>query len=83
MDEPLISLLQREVTILAKNYGQLNRTCWEISRLLLRHRLEYGMTSVNKGESGAESERSRGSPAVVESSSVPDEPSWVQEEVPF
>ena len=54
--EPLTSLLQRELTILAKQFGSLSGTCWEISRLLLRAREEYGMMAINKGKSGAESD---------------------------
>ena len=76
MNEPITSLLQREVTILAKNFGQLERTCWELSRLLLRARDEYDMTSVNKGESGTES--ADGVDPLPESASVPDEPRWLQ-----
>ncbi len=78
--EPVTSLLQRELTILSKNFGQLQRTCWELGRLLLRARTEYGMTSVNKGKSGTESERRSETPAVSGSAS---EPPWVQEEIPL
>ena len=54
--EPLTSLLQRELTILSKNFGQLGGTCYALSRLLLRAREEYGMMAINKGKSGAESD---------------------------
>ena len=54
INEPLTSLLQRELTVLSKNFGGLGRTCWELSRLLLRARDEYDKMTINKGESGAE-----------------------------
>ena len=52
MDEPITSLLQREVTILSKNFGQLRQTCWEISRLLLRLREEYAKDDSQQGDVG-------------------------------
>ena len=78
MNEPLTSLIQRELAILSKNFGGLQRTCWELSRLLLRAREEYDMTSVNKGKSGAKSD---GAGPLPESGSAPDEPRWLQGEL--
>ncbi len=78
MIEPLTSLIQRELTILSKNFGLLGRTSWELSRLLLRARDEYDMTSVNKGRSGAEFPKNAASSLP---DSVPAEPSWIQEEM--
>ena len=80
MLEPLTSLFQRELTILSKNFGQCGRTCWELSRLLLRAREEYDKDGFYKGESGAEAGGQSGPPAMVDSVSVPDEPSYLQEE---
>ncbi len=40
MVEPITSLLVREMTILAKNFGHLGRTSYEISRLLRESQLE-------------------------------------------
>ena len=54
LPEPFTSLVQRELVILSKNFGQLGRTCWELSRVLLRAREEYDKMAINKGESGAE-----------------------------
>ncbi len=34
MPEPIQSLLVRELTILAKNFGQASSTLWELSRVL-------------------------------------------------
>ncbi len=51
------SLLIREVTILAKSFGQLQRNCWELSRVLLRALEEYDKMTLNKGESGGDSDR--------------------------
>ena len=76
MNEPITSLLQRELTIFSKNFGGLQRTCWELSRLLLRARDEYDMTSVNKGKSGTES--TDGVDPLPESGSASDEPLWLQ-----
>ncbi len=77
MLEPITSLIQREMTILSKNFGHLGRTSWELSRLLLRAREEYGKMALTQGELGAELRRSV-PPAVVDSCSVPDEPALLQ-----
>jgi hypothetical protein len=65
MIEPITSLLQRELTVLSKNFGQLGRTSWELSRLLLRARSECDKMAINKGESGAEVVDCSVTPAVV------------------
>ncbi len=38
MIEPFPSLLQRELAILSRDYGRVSRSCWEMSRVLLRLR---------------------------------------------
>ena len=79
--EPFQSLLAREVTILSKNFGQLQRTCWELGRVLLRERDSYDKMAINKGKSGAKQysePHSYPNPGFV-----PDEPSWIQEEIPM
>ena len=50
----LTSLLVRELAIASKNFGQLGRTCWELSRVLLQADEYYDKMTINKGESGAE-----------------------------
>ena len=52
--EPLTSLLQRELTILARDFGRTSSTVYELSRVLLRAREECDKMTINKGESGAE-----------------------------
>ncbi len=54
IDPQLTSLLVRELAIASKNFGQLSRTCWELSRVLLRSLPEYDKMTINKGESGTE-----------------------------
>ncbi len=78
MTEPLTSLIQRELTILSKNFGQLGRTSWELSRLLLRVRNEYAIDGNYEGESGAVSAASQTLP---DAETVPDEPLWLQEDL--
>ncbi len=46
----LTSLLQREVTILARDFGHASRACWEISRALLQYRQSCGMMALNEEE---------------------------------
>ncbi len=46
----LTSLLQREVTILSRDFGHASRACWEISRALLRYREKDGMMAINEEE---------------------------------
>ncbi len=50
----LTSLLVRELAIASKNYGHLARTCWEMSRLLLKSNGEYATVSGHKEEVGSE-----------------------------
>ena len=76
MLEPLTSILLREVTILAKKFGDSSRCCWEIRRALLQHRGECDKMAINKGESGAESDGAASLPG-----SASDEPSWLQEDM--
>ena len=74
--EPFTSLLQRELTILSKNFGQASRTIYELSRVLLRAREEHAMTSVNKGESGAESGDADPLPESASGPSLPQPALW-------
>ncbi len=61
--EPLTSLLRRECAIAAAGAGKLSGALWEMNRVLRQHlqpQLDYAKTTVNKGRSGAESERVQG-----------------------
>ncbi len=52
----ITSLLVRELVIISRDFGRLSGGCWELSRVLLRNLSNYDTLSVNKGESGAESD---------------------------
>ncbi len=84
--EPITSLLIRETTIAASAAGKLSRALWQISRVLREHlqpEVDCDKMAINKGKSGAEAGGRSGPPAMVDSVSVPDEPSWMQEKLPW
>ena len=56
--EPFTSLLLRELTILARDFGRVSRGFDEMARALrtLRANGEYDKMTINKGRSGAETD---------------------------
>ena len=56
--EPITSLLIRELTILAANFGRSVRCCDEMARVLRNLRADgnYDKMTINKGRSGAETD---------------------------